>query len=282
MFVIAREVCREEKRALAHEWLVTNGRGSYASTSIVGALTRRQHGLLVTMLGTPHRPTVTLAKVDEEVEVGGQVYKLGTNEYVGNFINPDGFLYLQQVTFDGILAKFVYEAGRFQLTKTIWMEPQLGTTYIRYSLAEHSAPVRLTLLPLCDHRAHDSLTHGNEQWHFQVESLANGIRVTAHEGATPYRILVEPHATFTPLDLWYWKFQLRSDDNASSDLYVPGLFRTDLMPGNTIAMIATVEPDDALQLDVGRALERARVRTDEHTVPPSDQFSPEVFLALAR
>ena len=41
--------------------------------------------------------TVLLAKVDEEVEVDGHVYKLGTNEYSGSVINPDGFLYLQQV-----------------------------------------------------------------------------------------------------------------------------------------------------------------------------------------
>jgi predicted glycogen debranching enzyme len=234
------------------------------------------------MSDAPHTATVTLAKVDEEVEVGGQVYRLGTNEYLGNIINPDGFLYLQQVTFDGVFANFVYEAGRFHLTKTIWMEQGHGTTYIRYSLAEHSAPARLTLLPLCDHRSPENLTQGTEQWHFQVETLANGIRLTAHDGATPYRILVVPHSTFTPLDLWYWRFQLRAENNANADLFVPGLFRADLMPGAAITMIVTVELDDAVEFDVRRAFERASARTDEHSVPPSDQFSSEVFLALAR
>lgn len=282
MFVIAREICRDETKAFSHEWLVTNGRGAYASSSIVGALTRRYHGLLVAMLAAPHVATVTLAKVDEEVEVDGQVYKLGTNEYLGNIINPDGFLYLQQVTFDGVIAHFVYEAGRFQLTKTIWMEQERNTTYIRYALAEHSTPARLTLLPLCDHRTPGNLTQGSELWRFEVETLENGIRITAHDSATPYRLLVEPHATFTPLDLWYWRFQLRAENNANTDLFVPGLFRADLMPGNSITMIATLEPDDAVELDTAQAFERARARTNEQSIPPSDQFSSKVFLELSR
>lgn len=282
MFVIAREICRDETKAFSYEWMVTNGRGGYASTSIVGALTRRQHGLLVAMLAAPQNATVTLAKVDEEVEVDGQVYKLGTNEYLGNIISPDGFLYLQQVTFDGVIACFTYEAGRFQLTKTIWMEPERNTTYIRYALAAHSTPARLTLLPLCDYRPPDNLTLGNEQWRFQVETLENGIRVKAHDAAMPYRILVEPQATFTPLDLWYWRFRLRAENSANADLYVPGLFRADLMPGKAVTMIATLERDDAVELDVAQAFARAGARTLEQFIPPSDQFSSDVFLVLSR
>ena len=39
MIVIPREICREETKAFAHEWFVSNGRGSYASASITGVLT---------------------------------------------------------------------------------------------------------------------------------------------------------------------------------------------------------------------------------------------------
>jgi predicted glycogen debranching enzyme len=278
MILISREICREEKKAFAHEWLVSNGRRSYASTSIAGALTRRQHGLLVVSSDDSSKRTVTLAKVDEEVEVNGQVYKLGTNEYLGNVINPDGFLYLQQVTFDGTIANFLYEAGRFQLTKTIWMEYERNTTYIRYALAEHSAPVGITLLPLCDFRATTNLTQGSEQWRFQIQTVERGIQIIAHPSAAPYRILVEPAATFTPLDLWYWRFQFRRDNNVQTDLFVPGLFRANLEPGTAVTLIATCENDDAMDFDTWRALERARSRTSALSFPPSDQFTSDVFL----
>jgi len=285
MIVIPREICREENKAFAHEWFVSNGRGSYASASITGALTRRHHGLLVARLGPASPddaapvPTVLLAKVDEEVEVDGHVYKLGTNEYSGSVINPDGFLYLQQVAFDGNVATFSYEAGRFQMTKTVWLERERMTTYIRYALAKESAPVTLTLLPFCDHRGVDSLTSGTEQWRFQTEPVERGVRIIAHEGATPYRILVEPPAVFTPLDLWYWRFQMRTDNHVLSDLFVPGLFRAELGPGESLTMIATGEPDESVDFNVSRALERASAETAPHTIPPPDQFTLELFLA---
>lgn len=278
MIVVSRAICRDVEKALAHEWLITNGQTAYASTAIAGAITRRQHGLLVAPLDATHLPMVTLAKVDEEVEVNGQVYKLGTNEYLGNVINPDGFLYLQQVTYDGTLAQFLFEAGRFQLTKTIWMQEARNTTYIRYALAEHSAPVRLTLLPLCDYRATDTLTQGSEQWRFSVQQVERGLRMQARADAPAYHIFVEPNATFTPLDLWYWRFQLRAQDNAKADLFVPGLFRANLAPGAALTLIASAEAPAEIDFDAWGALERARARTPRVTLPLSDQFTPEVFL----
>ena len=36
---------------VAHEWLVTNGLGGYASGTVSGIMTRRYHGLLIAALG---------------------------------------------------------------------------------------------------------------------------------------------------------------------------------------------------------------------------------------
>lgn len=277
MIVIPREICRDISGAMVREWLVRNGSGSYASATITGALTRRYHGLLVAALHAQH--IITLAKLDEELEVEGRIYKLGTNEYLTNVVNPDGFLYLQQVTYDGVMANFVYEAGRFQLTKTIWMAEARATTYIRYALAEHSAPTRLTLVPLCDYRSTENITQGSETWHFQIESVAQGIRVTAHDGATPYRVLTAPHALYTPLDLWYWRFQLRAESDAGMDLFVPGLFRMDLAPGKAVTLIVTCEQDDVLDMDIERAYAGALERHVTAPPPAADEFSPATFTA---
>jgi predicted glycogen debranching enzyme len=275
MFVIPRQVCREISGAMQREWCVRNRTGSYASASITGALTRRQHGLLVAVLAGTR--TVMLAKLDEELEVEGRVYKLGTNEYLTSVISPDGFLFLQQVTYDGVVAEFSYEAGRFQLTKTLWMDDSTATTYIRYALAPHSAPARLTLIPLCDYRSIETLTRGNEGWHFGVETLPHGICITAHPDAHPFCLLSEPPAVFTPLDLWYWRFQLRADDNLGLDLHVPGLLRAELEPGKSFTLIATAEPADSVELDGDTALQKAHARELPPSVPASDEFTPVWF-----
>jgi len=39
--------CQNLKNALGKEWLETNGLGGFASSTIIGANTRRQHGLLI-------------------------------------------------------------------------------------------------------------------------------------------------------------------------------------------------------------------------------------------
>jgi predicted glycogen debranching enzyme len=277
MVIIPRHVCREISNAFALEWMVRNGRGGYAAGSIGGALTRRQHGLLV----TPPKPSeamhVLLAKVDEEVEVEGHVYKLGTNEFQNNVLNPDGFLFLQQVTLEGALACFEYEVGRFQMTRSVWMEPGRATTFIHYLLAEQSVPVQFTLLPLCDYRATNALTTGREDWHFQVTPVPNGLRVTAYEGAMPYRILTSVPMTFTPLDLWYWHFQLRQDASASTDLYVPGLLRMTLEPGASLTLVATSEADASVPQDMDALMQQARRHVVTDADLSSDPFTPAFY-----
>lgn len=280
MIVIPRNICRDISSALAHEWFVTNGNGSYAAAAVTGTLTRSAHGLLVAALDTPAPRTVMLAKVDEELEVEGQMYKLGTNEYLTNVISPDGFLYLQQVSCDGVCAEFVYESGRFRLTKTIWMEARQATTFIRYTLAEHSPNARLTLLPLCDYRSIEKITQGSEASHFQFQALANGLKITANADARPYFLLLEPAASFTPLDLWYWRFQLRAENNAGLDLFLPGLLRINLAAGRTCTLVATCEADGKVELDSAASFARACARKTSQPLLSSTEFTRDLFAAL--
>ncbi len=277
MVVIPREICRNVDKVLSYEWMLSNHRDSYAAASIAGALTRTEHGLLVTRLADSAHPVVTLAKIDEEVEVGGQVYKLGTNEYKDNVISPDGFLYLQRVELDGNLAQFTFEAGRFQLTKAVWMAQNARTTYIRYTLAEQSEPMQLTLLPFCDYRSNLELTTGDPERRFQIQPLPSGFEVLANDNAVTYRILLEHDAVFTPLDLWYWRFQLRADDNASTDLYAPGLLRTTLQPGGSCTVIASCGVDAIAADDLAMAMQQARRREPCLTEPAPNTFTPKLF-----
>ena len=67
--------------AIQKEWLITNGLGSYASSTVLGLNTRKYHGLLVAALHPPGDRTVILSKLDEDIIVGKAVYQLGSNEF---------------------------------------------------------------------------------------------------------------------------------------------------------------------------------------------------------
>ena len=58
------------------DWIITNGLGGYASSTIIGANTRKYHGLLVAPLTPPARRYLILSKIDESIETNGKKYNL--------------------------------------------------------------------------------------------------------------------------------------------------------------------------------------------------------------
>ena len=50
------------ENGLEKEWLITNGIGGYSSSTIIGANTRKYHGLLVAPLTPPARRFLILSK----------------------------------------------------------------------------------------------------------------------------------------------------------------------------------------------------------------------------
>ena len=74
---------------IKREWIITNGIGGYSSSTIIGANTRKYHGLLVAPMMPPGDRQLILSKVDESVNIEGRQYNLYTN-VCKNFIS-DGY-----------------------------------------------------------------------------------------------------------------------------------------------------------------------------------------------
>src|SRR5215831_13216562 len=55
------------ERGLGREWLLANGLGGFASSTVVGANSRRYHGLLVSATRPPVGRIVSVAKLEETV-----------------------------------------------------------------------------------------------------------------------------------------------------------------------------------------------------------------------
>ena len=64
------------ENGLEKEWLITNGIGGYSSSTIIGANTRKYHGLLVAPLTPPARRFLILSKLDESIKIN--ILKLNT------------------------------------------------------------------------------------------------------------------------------------------------------------------------------------------------------------
>ena len=77
---------------LKKEWIITNGIGGFASSTMTGANTRRYHGLLVASLLPPAQRHLVLSKVDESIKIGNEKYNLYTN-MCENYVS-EGYKYL--------------------------------------------------------------------------------------------------------------------------------------------------------------------------------------------
>lgn len=80
------------ENGLRREWLITNGIGGYASSTVIGANTRKYHGILVAPLAPPARRYLLFSKIDEAIEIDGTSYPLYTN--LGKNYVSDGYQYL--------------------------------------------------------------------------------------------------------------------------------------------------------------------------------------------
>jgi len=264
--VLNRSVCRDIERALGLEWLVTNGLGGYASSTIVGANTRRYHGLLVAAPSSPRERLVLLSKVDEELESDGVPYYLGTNEYTPATIHPCGFVHLEEFRLEDGLPVWTFCGGDWEVEKRLWMAYGQNTTYLSYTLSHAPHPVTLTLRPLVNYRNFHHETKGRVDWDFlRVESDERGCCILrAFEGAIPYALRTVPQMEHIPTGVWYWNFLHRRERERgldyTEDLYAPGVLRRTLNPGETILVVASSETPGAVDMNGPRVLENERAR----------------------
>ncbi len=263
MIVLGREVCGNLEAALECEWLVTNGIGGYASGTVAGANTRRYHGLLVAALDPPRGRTLMLARVEEELVLGDQTFYLATNEYHDGTIYPLGYLHLQECRLVDGIPTFTFAVPGVTLTRTVWMEDGQNTTYLRYALSEASRSVTLRVSLFTTYRDHHAGTIGVPDWEFAVSQQDRGVEIIAREGAHPLRVAAS-RGSFIQTGVWYWRYLHRRERERGldylEDLYTPGLLVTDLQPGETVTLLASAEPWEALTTDFADAFERRQMR----------------------
>ena len=131
-------------RLLELEWLVTNGIGGYASSTVAGVNTRRYHGLLVAATRPPAGRRVLLASMVEELRIGDEVIGLSTAEYEDGSLDPQGWKYISGVKLVGTRPVVSFTVGDYVVEKTVWMERGLNQTWVQYTLASGPGSVELT------------------------------------------------------------------------------------------------------------------------------------------
>ena len=156
---------------LKREWIITNGLGGYASSTVLGINTRKYHGLLIAPITPPARRYLILSKVDESIKIGDKEYPFFSN--IGKTYISKGYEY--QTSFEkDILPKFTYEIEDVKIEKTICMEHGKNTVGIYYKIKNGEKDSKLTLAPIVNFRDFHSM---NTNHNFNIREKINNKKV---------------------------------------------------------------------------------------------------------
>lgn len=237
-----KAVLQNFKDATQHEYLETNGLGGWSGSSIIGAHTRRYHGLFVAAINPPTDRMVLLSKLDETIITGQKRIELGCNLFNGDVISPNGHHYLGSFTKE-IFPQWVYEAEGVQLKKTISMIHNENTVVVIYDVVKAPVKFTLELLPLMAGRGYHSVGHAGEQIHWDVD-FNNNILHNRPDGNVNVYISV-PGSSYVHTPRWFNNFKYGVEQyrglDYTEDLFNHGVFSVELKEGDSLGIIISTE-----------------------------------------
>ena len=207
------------------EWILTNGLGGYASSTIIGMNTRKYHGLLVTSNKSPLDRKVILSKLEEEVILKDKTFQLSTNKYPG-VVYPEG--YKNQIKFElNPFPQFTFNAKDVKVKKTIFMTFGKNVVVIKYEFENVKEPFVFRIYPLINYRSIYSLTKSSIN--FKIAKENKSVKITFPDN----NFLILKGCEFnesklTENEKWYRNFFYEVDANRGEDCtennYNPGYF----------------------------------------------------------
>ena len=224
------------EEGIKREWIIGNGLGGYASSTVIGAGTRTYHGLLVAATEDSPGRFLLLSSLDEEISIKEEVYRLATHKYLDT-VFPTGFNYLSKF----ILAPFplwVYQPGVFTVKKKVFMVHNSNTTCILYDIRSRKEGALLRIFPLVNSRNfHYTIRSGDLS--FSQKAGSTGVKLESSNG---FSLSLSSNLQYHSDPVWYYNFEYDAEKqrglNCQEDNFNPGYFECKLKLGTSHIFIA--------------------------------------------
>lgn len=267
---LGRELLLTLDRSTTREWLETDGRGGYASSTVLLAPTRRYHGLLVgpkpasvggtgaagtggaSAAGGLGRRYVWLSRFEETLSGGGKTLPISIARYPGVWA-PHGHQSIE--SFELVpWPSFLYLFGSARIERDILMARSARAVLVRYRITGQRSDVELALRPLLPFREADALTFENFALDPSTERRRRGGLARGDAG-----IRCRPYAELPPIDIgvegasmrfeadpvWYRQIEYPADIargyESREDQFSPGVLHVGLESGEDVFVAASVE-----------------------------------------
>ncbi len=254
----------EMDQAIHKEWLITNGIGGYASSTVLGANTRRYHGLLIAPLKQPARRHLILSKLDESMWVENQKYDLYTN-VCKNYIS-EGYKNLESFE-KNPLPEFVYKVGNVKIVKKIGLVYGKNVVVVKYEIKNNNTQqAKFVIAPVMNFRDFHGMTT-NHDFTLQQNTNQQKTEIKIDDNQPIYMTISEgtyiehEHDIFK--NMYYWKEEERGFF-PEEDLCVPGRYEVHIEPKEKKEITVVVSLDsDIEKLDADAVLEAEIERLED-------------------
>jgi len=255
----------ELRDGITKEWLITNGIGGYASSTILGINTRKYHGLLVAALTPPARRHVVLSKLDESIEIEGKKYNLYSN-MCKNYIS-DGYKYLESFEREYVPV-FTYKVGSIKISKVICMEYGKNTVCVLYNVRNDGPKAKFTVAPIVNFRDFHSMSTNYE---FNIRQSVQNRKVKMeinNYGEYPVYMNMSKgtyieHFNDTFRNMYYIEEEKRGFF-PEENLAVPGRYEIDIEPNSDIELTFACSLEDNIEeLNARTVVNKEIIRINE-------------------
>lgn len=269
------------------EWVLTNGIGGYAGSSVTGAHARKHHGYLIASLHPPVERFVILSKINECLIRSSEKIDFTVEQYLaddGSTAYREGIEYLNSFTYDG-LVHFTTKAPEFTMTKTLAFEHGKNTIAVSYDIQNDGDAATLVLTPLFNYRVHhDASTVDTLKFDTTYEQPE--IRLVPQQNKDVTIRLFTDDGTVVPCEEKYTtgmqlQKELDVESDALDDNYTPYQIEFPLDAGcrKKISIVCTIE--DAYEKDAfaTAAAEMARFDALEKKAGYHDELAETLTIA---
>jgi len=102
------------------EYLLTNGLGSFSSSTIINLHTRKYHGLFIVSKDSPINRHLLLSNLEEVVTIDNKEYQLSNSQWSDESISPQGYKYLKKFILEPY-PTWIYEINKIKIIKRMVM-----------------------------------------------------------------------------------------------------------------------------------------------------------------
>ncbi|NLI78691.1 MAG: glycogen debranching protein [Candidatus Riflebacteria bacterium] len=210
MASLGRDTLGNLTQASRLEWLVTNGIGGYASSTVTGLNTRRYHGILVASRRPPVERIVLVSRLEETLLIGGREFPLSTS-HTRRDLHPVGHIHLERFERDPF-PTWVYQIQDVLVTKTLCMIYGQNSTLVTYKVMSGRDDLELRIRPHFLFRDFHGNMYENPGFSDDATYTAQGFTFQPFANA-PALSLAWDRGTFVRAPAWYREIYLAEEAN---------------------------------------------------------------------